>query len=252
LLTVYSCLWAFMKALEFQVGRLRFRQRAVPTVAAIGFVALTISLGNWQTHRAEEKLEAARRLDDAAHGPVLSIPSVQVDARDFRLRRVAVRGRFVARATIFLDNKVLHGVAGYDVLTPLAIEGGDMHVLVDRGWIAAADRSKLPEVPTPEGPTTIEGIAAVPSPRIFELAPESDTGPLRENLVIEREQKRLALRLQHFVIEQTSEAHDGLERAWPRPDSGADRNRSYALQWYSFAALAAVLYAVLGFRRGAD
>lgn len=244
-----------MKALEFRVGKLRFRQSAVPTVVAIGFIALTISLGNWQRHRAEEKVEAARKLDEAARGAVLSIPSVPVDAEDFQRRRVSVRGRFVARATIFLDNKILHGVAGYHVLTPLAIEGGGMHVLVDRGWIAAGDRTTLPEVPTPEGPTTIEGIAALPNRRFIELAPEADTGPLRENLVLEREQKRLALKLQPFVIEQTSEARDGLERVWERPDTGADRNRSYALQWYSFAALAAVLYAVLGLKRsgtGAD
>jgi cytochrome oxidase assembly protein ShyY1 len=51
------------------------------------------------------------------------------------------------------------------------------------------------------------------------------------------------------VIEQTSDARDGLVRAWDRPDTGVDRHRSYALQWYSFAALAAVLYVALGFKR---
>jgi hypothetical protein len=36
---------------------------------------------------------------------------------------------------------------------------------------------------------------------------------------------------------------------WERPDAGVDRNRGYALQWYSFALLAAILYAVLNFKR---
>ena len=40
-------------------------------------------------------------------------------------------------------------------------------------------------------------------------------------------------------------------RAWERPDTGVERHRSYAVQWYSFAALAAVLYVVLGFKRPA-
>ncbi len=97
----------------------------------------------------------------------------------------------MARATFFLDNKVLRGVAGYRVFTPLAIEGGDMHVLVDRGWIAAGDRSRLPTVTTPEGVLTIEGLAVIPSRRFLELAPEESTGALRQNLVIEREQERL-------------------------------------------------------------
>jgi cytochrome oxidase assembly protein ShyY1 len=67
--------------------------------------------------------------------------------------------------------------------------------------------------------------------------------------VIEREEKRLALKLQPFVIEQTSDARDGLARVWQPPDAGADRNRGYALQWYLFAVLAAILYVALNFRR---
>jgi surfeit locus 1 family protein len=124
-----------------------------------------------------------------------------------------------------------------------------MHVLVNRGWIAAGDRSRLPDVPSPEGVQTIEGVAVVPGTRFLELAPEAESGSLRQNLVLPREEKRLALSLQPFVIEQTSDARDGLVRAWERPDSGVDRHRSYALQWYSFAALAAVLYVALGFKR---
>jgi len=238
-----------MKPRGIKIGDRRFRPGLVPGIATIAFIAVTVSLGNWQRHRAEEKVEAARRLDEAAQGAVLSVPSARTSAEGFERRRVSVRGRFVARSTLFLDNKVLRGVAGYHVLTPLAIEGGDMHVLVDRGWIAAGDRARLPGVPAPEGLQTIEGTAVLPSRRFVELAPEAEGGPLRENLVLVREEKRLGLKLQPFVIEQTSAAQDGLERVWERPDTGADRNRSYALQWYSFAVLAAILYVVLGFKR---
>ena len=42
---------------------------------------------------------------------------------------------------------------------------------------------------------------------------------------------------------------DGLLREWPRPDAGIERHESYALQWYSLAALAVILAAVLSFRR---
>jgi surfeit locus 1 family protein len=238
-----------MKIPGIRIGEREFRPRLVPGIAAVAFIAITVSLGNWQRHRAEEKLEAAHNADEAARGAVLSIPSAPVSAGGVERRRVSARGRFVARATLFLDNKVLRGVAGYHVLTPLAIEGGDMNVLVDRGWIAAGDRARLPAVATPEGLQAVEGTAVLPIRRFFELAPEAEGGALRQNLVLEREEKRLALKLQPFVIEQTSEAHDGLERVWERPDIGADRNRGYALQWYSFAALAAILYVVLGFKR---
>jgi len=227
-----------------------FRPGIAPGVAAAAFIALAISLGNWQARRAEEKLELGRRLDEGAKGPVLSVSSVRLDASAVERRRVSARGRFVARAVLLLDNKVLHGAAGYNVLTPLKLEGGeDLHVLVNRGWIAAGDRSRLPAVPTPEAAQTIEGIAVTPSRRFLELAPEAASGPLRQNLVPEREEKRLGLLLQTFVIEQTSDARDGLAREWQRPDTGVDRHHGYALQWYSFAALAAVLYVALSFKR---
>jgi surfeit locus 1 family protein len=225
-----------------------FRPGVASSIAAAAFIALAISLGNWQTRRAEEKLEQGRRLEDAARGPVLPVPPSLAEPSEFERHRVRAHGRFVSRATLFLDNKVLHSAAGYHVLTPLKLEGSGMHVIVDRGWIAAGDRSRLPTVPTPEGVRAVEGTAVVPSSRFLELAPESD-GPRRQNLVIAREEKRLGLKLQPFVIEQTSDAQDGLAREWERPDTGVDRHRSYALQWYSFAALAAILYVALSFKR---
>jgi surfeit locus 1 family protein len=221
-------------------------------LGAAAFIALTIALGGWQTRRAEEKLEAGRRVDEAARGPVLSVPASRVDVASFERRRVVARGTFIARDTFFLDNKIMHGVAGYQILTPLRPERGGVHVLVNRGWIGAGDRSRLPIVFTPEGPQAIEGEAVVPSSRFLELAPEQGTGPLRQNLVLAREEKRLGLVMQPFVIQQTSDARDGLVREWERPDTGVDRHRSYALQWYSFAALAAVLYVVLGFKRASS
>ena len=226
-----------------------FRAGWVPSLAAAAFIALTVALGAWQTRRADEKLEAGRRLDEAAKGPVLQLPPGLADVATFEHRRVAARGTFMARDTFLLDNKVMHGAAGYHVVTPLRPESGGACVLVNRGWIAAGDRSRLPPVLVPEGVQTIEGLAIVPSTRFLELAPDAESGNLRQNLVLAREEKRLGLSLQPFVIEQTSDARDGLVRAWDRPDMGVDRHRSYALQWYSFAALAAVLYVVLGFRR---
>lgn len=227
----------------------RFRPGWIPSLAAVAFIALTIALGNWQTRRAEEKLEAGRLLDEAARGPALEVPAQHVDAAAFDRHRVATRGTFLARDTFFLDNKVLRGTVGYQVVTPLKPEGRGEAVLINRGWIAAGERSRLPEVPTPEGMQTVEGLAVVPGTRFLELAPDAESGRLRQNLVIAREEKRLGMSLQPFVIEQTSDARDGLARAWERPDLGVDRHRGYALQWYSFAALAAILYVVLGFRR---
>jgi surfeit locus 1 family protein len=52
-----------------------------------------------------------------------------------------------------------------------------------------------------------------------------------------------------LVIEQLSRTDDGLLRDWERPDTGAARNASYAMQWYSFAVLTIILFLVQSFRR---
>lgn len=227
-----------------------FRPGALSTVALAAFVALTVSLGNWQWRRAEDKTARARAFDDPANRAVLSVPSSPARAEDFEQRRVSARGSYDAKRTILLDNRVLRGMVGYHVLTPLKLEGGEMHVLVNRGWgPAGPTRGVLPRIETPQGVQTVEGLAAVPGKRIFELAPDTATGPVRQHLVLERLEKELGIRLQPFVVQQTSDSRDGLVRAWERPDAGADTNRSYALQWYSLALLAIILYVVLNLKR---
>jgi surfeit locus 1 family protein len=41
-----------------------------------------------------------------------------------------------------------------------------------------------------------------------------------------------------------------LVRDWPRAESGAEKNDSYALQWYALAVLSVILFFVLNVKRG--
>ncbi len=56
------------------------------------------------------------------------------------------------------------------------------------------------------------------------------------------------LALEPYVIEQHSTLEDGLVRDWPRPGLGVEMHESYALQWYSLAALSVVLLFVLNIK----
>jgi surfeit locus 1 family protein len=136
------------------------------------------------------------------------------------------------------------------VLTPLKIAGSDIAVLVNRGWIAAGTRREvLPQFTTPAGIETVEGIAVVPSSHMLELDAKTEEGSVWQNLVLARYAKWSGLKLQPVVLQQTSEAADGLTRVWGRPDSGADKHRGYAFQWYALAATILIIYVVLGFKR---
>ena len=202
-----------------------FRPRLWALALGAAACAAGVALGNWQSGRADAKRAAAAKSE-----------------------RVVVRGEFLAERTVLLDNKLRHGRAGYEVITPLRLNAST-HVLVNRGWIEAGpSRETLPAVRTPSKEVAIEGIALRRLPRALQ-AGSAPRGKLRQNLDIQDYAAETGLALEPRVIEQHSAADDGLLREWPRPDAGIEKHASYALQWYSLAGLALALAIVLSFRR---
>lgn len=228
----------------------RFAPRLVPTLVAIVIFVLTLSAGNWQTRRAAEKSALQQRLDAFAMAPAVVLGRDRVEPAAVTDRPVLVRGRFVTGQTLYIDNRVYRGAPGYHVVTPLQIEGGDQHVLINRGWIAAGpDRNRLPAVATPPDTVSVEGIAILPLATPYELAPDASSGPLRQNLVPQRIAAETKLALQPVVVLQTGQSPDGLVRDWPKPDAGVNTHRAYALQWYVMAVLAVALWFGLNLKK---
>jgi surfeit locus 1 family protein len=224
-----------------------FRPRAWAFAAAAAACAAGIALGNWQAGRADEKRALGAQLDQGFKGPPLEIPAAKIDSRNYLMKHVAARGRYVDEHTIYLDNKLRRGRPGYEVVTPLRLDG--THVLVNRGWVPAGkSREALPQVPAPGGEVRVEGLALARIPHALELGPRAP-GKVRQNLDVDSFEQETGLRFQPIVIEQHSPAPDGLLREWPRPDMGIEKHEGYALQWYSLAGLAVVLFVVLSFRR---
>src|SRR2546423_8496444 len=127
-----------------------FRPRAWAFAAAAAACAAGIALGHWQAGRADAKRALGAQLDQALRSPPIEIGSQIVSPERVVLRYVAARGRFVDEHTIYLDNKLRRGQPGYEVVTPLRLDG--MHVLVNRGWVPAGkSREVLAAVPVPRG-----------------------------------------------------------------------------------------------------
>ena len=203
-----------------------FRPRGWALALAACACAAFIALGNWQARRGDEKRAAAAELEK---------------------KRVSLRGVFRPELTVLLDNKVRNHRAGYEVVTPLNVD--DEHVLVLRGWIEAGrTRDAVPEVRTPSGPLSVEGIALERLPRVMPLK-EDPKSRVRQGIELEQFAAQTGLRLRPFFLEQHSPTDDGLLRDWPRADAAVEKHQSYSLQWYSFAALSIVLFIALSFRR---
>ncbi|MCK9389465.1 MAG: SURF1 family protein [Sulfuritalea sp.] len=204
-----------------------------------------IGLGLWQLDRAHEREAAERLLEARMEMPAIVLPAVIVDAESLRERHVTAAGHYQPNRQFFLDNRVRHGQAGYEVITPLRLAGSDMTVLVNRGWVPApADRRQLPVVATPEGIVAVDGIAVVPPPWTFSLArPGEGWEPVWQHLDLDRFQALTGMRLQPAVVRLSPQsAGGGFARDWPRADAGATRNLSYAVQWFGFAVAAVVLW----------
>lgn len=231
-------------------GRWQFAPHLWPTVATAVFVVLTLSLGNWQVQRATYKRTLQARADAAERDSVLHIGSDKLNKEDLLYRQVEVKGVFDSAHEILLDNRIYHGIAGYHVLTPMKIEGGDRYVLVNRGWVPVGkDRRALPRIPRLAFSVKVYGLALDPNTRYFELPGAQPVGNLWQNLNFERYVALSGLSLQSLLLQQSNDTGDGLIRDWPRPDTGIATHVSYAIQWYGLAATLVVLWLALNLKR---
>lgn len=220
-------------------------------LAGVAGVALTVSLGNWQTRRGDEKAARQAQWDEAlARSPseIAGDEDASGIARQLP-QTVRATGTFVPEATVYIDNRLVNGVAGYQVITPLVVADGSPWILVNRGWAPRnmADRTELPKAPVSSAPVRIEGVAVGHVPRVLDLG--TQVGSLRgiwQNLDFEAYERASGRKVARFVVQQTNETGDGLRRVWLRPDAGVDKHRGYAFQWYSLAALIAGLTLYFG------
>ena len=143
-------------------------------VVGVAVTALGVALGTWQTRRGDEKVAMQARWDAAEAATPIPVNSgtafAQVKAQ--LPRKIEMHGQFLPQGTVYIDNRSLNGVAGFQIVTPLRVRDG-ASVLVNRGWIArdASDPARMPGIETPAGDVAIEGLAVARVPRLLELAP---------------------------------------------------------------------------------
>jgi surfeit locus 1 family protein len=236
--------------LKLRIGRWQFAPTLLPTLAALFFLALTLWLGNWQSGRAETKRALQARYDAALEEAPIHVGTTLLGRDSVLYRKLEARGVFDDAHTILLDNRVFDGVAGYQVLTPLELDGGGVAILVNRGWMAAGPtRDRVPLPPTPRGDVRVEGIAADPYTRYFELMHAPPQGRVWQNLDFARYAAGYRKILQPVLLQQTNSLPDGLTRQWPRPDTGVSMHVSYAIQWYGLATTLVALWVVMNVKR---
>ncbi len=239
-------------------------------VLALALVALFINNGFWQLDRLEH-----RRERNAAQAAMAALPRIPVaealaaaagagplsvgEVPEFRA--VSASGTYLPGAEVLLRGRSLGGQPGFYVLTPLALdaESGDLEgllLLVERGWVPfAQDSVPVAIAAPPTGSVVIEGRLRAPTspPDDFTaaLAPrDPPEGTLVQSYYVDVE--RLAGQMPGPLVP----AYVELGAQLP-PQSGdypviapqqaptEGSHLGYAIQWFAFAVVGIVGYALL-------
>ncbi|MEO7387255.1 MAG: SURF1 family protein [Gammaproteobacteria bacterium] len=223
---------------------------AVPLV--ILGVALGITAGVWQLHRAAEKRDILARFATAGAADALQRLVSGDDAGELRYRMVNATGRYDTAHQVLLDNMSDAGRPGYQVLTPLQTPDGA--VLVNRGWVPAnGDRQVLPDTGVGGGIRQVLGrIDRLPRPGIALTTPAPPPqAPWPRRLLFPTTAEisaQLGIPLRDYQLLLDPVAPDGYVRDWHPGGMTPDRHLAYAVQWFGLALTVVVIYVVLVLR----
>lgn len=238
--------------------RYQFRPALIPSLATLLLLPAFIALGFWQLHRADEKRALQADYDAREAAPALRLSAVPAAPDGLRFRRMVVEGYYEPAKQILIDNRVHNGRVGYYVVTPLHIFGGEMRVLVNRGWVPlGADRAHPPEAPPPTGLQEVRGVATVPSADHFSLGKPpaiKDQWPtVWQYLDMKRYANAVPFPLQPVVILlDPSSGAGGYVRAWERLDAGIAMHEGYAFQWFAMAVALVILYVWVNIKKSSE
>jgi surfeit locus 1 family protein len=219
-------------------------------ILVLAAAAVCVRLGFWQLDRLEQRRAYNETLQTAMAQPPLTLDAAAyaaaaADPQVHAYRRVRAVGRYLPEPLMVLRGRSLGGRPGVNAVSALELPDGGL-VLVDRGWIPAPDgASAAPAIVRAEGPASVEGIlqpmgvgegAAAPAP----VAAEGDTLWSFRAL----EAREMAARLGAPVLPlYVRLLPDGTEAAEPPlpvplPELTEGNHLGYAVQWFSFAAIA--------------
>lgn len=224
-------------------------------VAGVG--AFT-SLGFWQLDRARAKQELLVAFAGSAGQSPMSLDEARRSAAGPIHPRVRVRGRFDDAHGYVLDDQVRDGRQGTIVYAVFEPEGGADALLVNRGFLArtaTAAHAPLPPLPTAE--QELVGLYA-PAPgsglRLGGNALPAQTRWPKLTIYIDPGEiaQDLGRRIDTRVLLLDADPASGFAREWTPQILPPERHRGYALQWFSFALAAIVIFIVLHWRRVTD
>ncbi|HEX2718079.1 MAG TPA: SURF1 family protein [Gemmatimonadaceae bacterium] len=216
---------------------------ALFALAALLAAVVFVSLGLWQLRRLRERqainATLAARMKEApvAVGAASGSPVAQ------RFVRARVSGMPAYDQEVVLGQRSREGSPGVWLVTPLATVSSDSLTVVVRGWVYSPDGTTVDLARWREGDSlTVEGWLDT-----LATGGSSDSIAGRVGVLRRLDQQRLASRFGRPVRRMYLMATrgDAAQRAdvparFTLPEMDEGPHRSYAFQWFSFAAIALI------------
>ncbi|MCC5452176.1 SURF1 family protein [Rheinheimera sp. UJ51] len=197
---------------------------------------ILIKLSYWQWQRAAEKTEQLQQLavlqqqGAISASQLFNLISAEADGV-----LVEDAGRWLAPYVWLLDNKIVEGRVGYDVLIPVQFQATAPALLVNLGWVAApSSRQSLPEITIP-AEISVSGLVRTKLGGVL-LGQnlEGNTYPMRMQQVdITALQQQLPVPLYAAVIYQ--QAPSRFIPHYKAVVLPPEKHRGYAVQWLGLA-----------------
>ncbi len=225
------------------------RRWILTTLFVLVASVIMIRLGFWQIDRLEGKRAfIAQSLAQIEAEPlIITGDEIDLDGRAIRHRPAVAQGQYDFDNEVILKNKSYMGQLGYHILTPMRIDGSERAVLVDRGWISSIDYD--PDAPgsVPENPAKkAKGRIAPPDfrPENAEIPDEPRQEWYRVDIV--GIQNQVPYELLPFFIALTPTESDQPSPIPNPPEIILDEgpHLAYAIQWFVFAAVVPLVYAL--------
>lgn len=232
----------------------RFRPSLWPSAVTLLLLLVLSSLGFWQLDRAQQKRELLDRYEAQDAGAPIRVDDRLRSSADLEFRAAQANGRYDGAHQFLLDNRTHHGVAGYQVLTPLRLAGGKQAILVNRGWVPqGATRQDLPDLPVPAGPVQVQGLLRAPPQKVFVLGEGEDRElgwpKLLQRVRLDLQSEQLGYALSPMMLLLDAGEEYGFTREWQPIHFGPERNVGYAVQWFALATALMLIYLVVNTKR---
>lgn len=217
---------------------MKFRDKVFIGLAIV-FALVCVRLGLWQLSRLAERKQLNAELLSRAQTAPVAFAALPTDTGDAHFRRVALEGTYDFDHEIVVTNRTRNGSPGVNIITPLRLAGSDTAVLVNRGWIYAPDGMTVDLTQWREPPVmTGEGFVENYSTRIGNPRTMSHRNAYRwldRPTLAQAFPYRIARYYVVLIGEKKIVANIPPRVEVPSLDEGS--HRSYAIQWFSFAAI---------------